>query len=193
MQLTSVGDLSQNMEYKCRICIDLGDADAKMCAPCECIGSVKYIHVTCLKEWIKEKRSVKCELCGSNYKKKWVNWAVANGVIKKDNTKEELRLKQRNSFFNFLISIICIISLFVLVLMYTGRNTPLDSPDKITTACFYILAVNLLIVYSIFQLKFYGQKDFKTRIENYLMDLFPHSSNENYARSNLPVVNSVRT
>jgi len=41
-----------------------------MCAPCECIGSVKYIHVTCLKEWIKEKRSIKCELCGSNYKKK---------------------------------------------------------------------------------------------------------------------------
>ena len=65
-----VADLSHQMDYKCRICIDLGEADARMCAPCECIGSVKYIHVTCLKEWIKEKRSVKCELCGSNYKKK---------------------------------------------------------------------------------------------------------------------------
>lgn len=65
-----VADLSHQMDYKCRICIDLGEADARMCAPCECIGSVKYIHVTCLKEWIKEKRSIKCELCGSNYKKK---------------------------------------------------------------------------------------------------------------------------
>jgi len=49
---------------------DCRDADAQMCAPCHCIGSVKYIHVTCLKEWIKEKRSVKCELCNSQYKKK---------------------------------------------------------------------------------------------------------------------------
>lgn len=68
--VVKVGDLSQTNEYKCRICIDLGDADTKMCAPCQCTGSVKYIHVTCLKEWIKEKRSIKCELCGSNYKKK---------------------------------------------------------------------------------------------------------------------------
>lgn len=68
--VVKVADLSQNHEYKCRICIDLGDADTKMCAPCHCTGSVKYIHVTCLKEWIKEKRSIKCELCGGIYKKK---------------------------------------------------------------------------------------------------------------------------
>lgn len=68
--VVKVADLSLNNEYKCRICIDLGDADTKMCAPCLCTGSVKYIHVTCLKEWIKEKRSIKCELCGSTYKKK---------------------------------------------------------------------------------------------------------------------------
>ena len=65
-----VADLSHQMEYKCRICIDLGEADARMCAPCDCIGSGKYMHVTCLKEWIKEKRAIKCELCGGNYKKK---------------------------------------------------------------------------------------------------------------------------
>lgn len=65
-----VADLSHQMEYKCRICMDLGEADARMCAPCACTGSVKYIHVTCLKEWIKEKRSVNCELCNHAYKKK---------------------------------------------------------------------------------------------------------------------------
>jgi hypothetical protein len=42
---------------------------------------VKYIHVTCLKEWIKEKRSVKCELCGQNYSKKWAKWAQDNRII----------------------------------------------------------------------------------------------------------------
>ena len=55
--------------------------EEEMCAPCECAGSITYIHVTCLKEWIKEKRSIKCELCGSNYSKKWKGWAQKNKII----------------------------------------------------------------------------------------------------------------
>lgn len=70
-----VGQIENKQDYKCRICLGLGDNDEEMCTPCQCTGSVKYIHVTCLKEWIKEKRSVKCELCGQNYSKKWVKWA----------------------------------------------------------------------------------------------------------------------
>ena len=34
------------------------------------MGTIKYIHVTCLKEWIKEKKSVMCELCHTEYTKK---------------------------------------------------------------------------------------------------------------------------
>lgn len=65
-----VGDIENINDYKCRICMGVGDNEEQMCSPCECSGSITYIHVTCLKEWIKEKRSIKCELCGSDYSKK---------------------------------------------------------------------------------------------------------------------------
>ena len=59
-----VGQIENQQDFKCRICLGLGDSEEEMCSPCLCSGSVTYIHVTCLKEWIKEKRSIKCELCG---------------------------------------------------------------------------------------------------------------------------------
>ena len=73
--------LDRNFGYKCRICMDLGEGKEEMCAPCLCDGTIKYMHVTCLKEWIKEKKSIKCELCGEQYKNQWVKWAVKNEVI----------------------------------------------------------------------------------------------------------------
>ena len=76
-----VGEIENQNDYKCRICLGMGDMEEEMCSPCECAGSVTYIHVTCLKEWIKEKRSIKCELCGSDYSKKWKTWAQKNKII----------------------------------------------------------------------------------------------------------------
>ena len=51
-----------------------------MCAPCECTGSIKYIHVKCLKEWIKECKLVTCELCHSDYKKKVPNSSFSGKI-----------------------------------------------------------------------------------------------------------------
>lgn len=64
--------------------MDLGDVKSEMCSPCECMGTIKYIHVACLKEWIKEKKSIKCELCGTSYSNKWKMWAFKNKVIASD-------------------------------------------------------------------------------------------------------------
>ena len=45
---------------KCRICIDDGDL---IQSPCNCIGSVGLIHVTCLEEWLSKSKTRECELC----------------------------------------------------------------------------------------------------------------------------------
>jgi len=66
-----------------------------LCIPCICSGSIRYAHVKCLKvttffeffsiefkAWIKEKKSVECEICHRPYRNKWKVWAYENNVIK---------------------------------------------------------------------------------------------------------------
>ena len=64
-----------NVEERCRICLE---GKGQIITPCQCRGSVKYIHENCLNLWISKaldmkrmksvhkggnKYSVKCELC----------------------------------------------------------------------------------------------------------------------------------
>ncbi|CAI2379799.1 unnamed protein product [Moneuplotes crassus] len=69
-------------EMLCRICLsEDSDNDNPMISPCKCSGTMKYIHLDCLKEWLSSKRSEKkgtyfssylwenvyCELCKDNF------------------------------------------------------------------------------------------------------------------------------
>lgn len=67
--------------YKCRICFCEGGFDGlnPLISPCKCSGSVKYIHLNCLRKWLTTKiiskvssnnniycyifKSLKCEIC----------------------------------------------------------------------------------------------------------------------------------
>ena len=41
----------------CRICLsDEQERDNPMISPCKCDGTMKYIHVNCLKEWLQSSR-----------------------------------------------------------------------------------------------------------------------------------------
>ena len=69
--------------YKCRICFCEGGFDGlnPLISPCKCSGSVKYIHLNCLRKWLTTKilskvssnndiycyvfKSLKCEICQS--------------------------------------------------------------------------------------------------------------------------------
>jgi len=71
-------DLSQNL---CRICLLEGSGpDDPLIAPCECRGSIEYVHLGCLRYWIKGRLSLSdstggtyfyrplgCELCKATY------------------------------------------------------------------------------------------------------------------------------
>ena len=68
----------ENQELSCRVCLSSENSEENpLISPCACAGSVKHIHLDCLKEWIKSKRNIrsdglyvsyswetlKCELC----------------------------------------------------------------------------------------------------------------------------------
>lgn len=57
-------------EHTCRICRGEATAAQPLLHPCECRGSIRYIHQDCLLEWLKHsnKTTKKCDICNSPYK-----------------------------------------------------------------------------------------------------------------------------
>ncbi len=66
----------------CRICLgDQSDESDPFFSPCQCSGTMKFIHVLCLQKWLKSKLHIKqtsfstsvywktleCELCKTTY------------------------------------------------------------------------------------------------------------------------------
>ena len=56
----------------CRICYD-NEKFGKMIRPCNCKGSIEYVHISCLNSWREyktmfSKEYIKCMLCNTEYK-----------------------------------------------------------------------------------------------------------------------------
>lgn len=77
----------------CRICLDteLPEGDRWLC-PCQCKGTMKYVHASCLDEWRKRSRrrasAIACDQCGAMYRMRatrtmrlltswWLRWVVS--------------------------------------------------------------------------------------------------------------------
>lgn len=82
VDLVLIADIEENVN--CRVCLDRGDPSGYMCLPCNCAGSIAYIHPECLREWIKASGSVECEICHSLYKQRWTIWAYENNLIQQN-------------------------------------------------------------------------------------------------------------
>jgi len=68
-------------QHICRICLSEEERENPLFSPCNCTGSMKYIHVGCLREWLEGKKHMKetplvnsyiwknleCEICKSSY------------------------------------------------------------------------------------------------------------------------------
>lgn len=66
----------------CRICLSEDEPDNPIVSACMCIGSVKYIHLNCIREWLDSKmhkketqyvnsyiwRGLECEICKTYYR-----------------------------------------------------------------------------------------------------------------------------
>mmetsp|Transcript_9719 Transcript_9719/g.27290 ORF Transcript_9719/g.27290 Transcript_9719/m.27290 type:complete len:749 (+) Transcript_9719:76-2322(+) len=59
--------------FRCKIClVDAEEGGGDLLRPCLCRGSIKYVHESCLKEWIQSyiranERVPSCEVCKSEY------------------------------------------------------------------------------------------------------------------------------
>lgn len=53
-------------EADCRICL-LSDSVQNMVTPCACEGTLAFCHYDCLEQWVKESRSLNCEICNAPY------------------------------------------------------------------------------------------------------------------------------
>ena len=47
----------------CRICRGEGSEEEQLFYPCKCSGSIKYVHQSCLVEWLSHSQKKYCELC----------------------------------------------------------------------------------------------------------------------------------
>ena len=48
----------------CRICHCVAEDSETLISPCDCCGSMKWVHQKCLQRWVKSRDAKKCELCG---------------------------------------------------------------------------------------------------------------------------------
>ena len=56
----------QQQQSVCRICYG-NDDEEELLAPCKCLGTVQFIHESCLLTWLKS-GATQCELCKANYR-----------------------------------------------------------------------------------------------------------------------------
>jgi E3 ubiquitin-protein ligase MARCH1/8 len=64
-QISSSSSSSKTSDYPdiCRICHCEGTNDEPLISPCLCLGTMQYLHQSCLQRWIKSAGVKSCELC----------------------------------------------------------------------------------------------------------------------------------
>ncbi|XP_076995728.1 E3 ubiquitin-protein ligase MARCHF1 isoform X1 [Tamandua tetradactyla] len=60
--LTTHDEGPHNLEA-CRICHCEGDEESPLITPCRCTGTLRFVHQSCLHQWIKSSDTRCCELC----------------------------------------------------------------------------------------------------------------------------------
>lgn len=62
---------NSSIEVICRICLEQCplhqteemDSDRRLISPCRCRGQSKYVHLSCLREWLRISRTDRCQVC----------------------------------------------------------------------------------------------------------------------------------
>jgi len=99
---------ASNEERTCRICYCEEDdpRENPLIEPCTCSGSVKYIHLACIKAWINEQLTqdispdvksycwerISCELCHSNFKEVVYKNGKAIKLFEKEKVDEDTQM-----------------------------------------------------------------------------------------------------
>lgn len=60
-------NISNSNSDICRICHCEADSGNPLLSPCYCSGSLKYVHQSCLQQWLAASDTRSCELCKFNF------------------------------------------------------------------------------------------------------------------------------
>jgi len=126
--------------------MDTNSPDA--CIPCNCTGSISYCHVVCLKEWIKQKKAVECEICHHLYKQNWIVWAFENNYIRNEEAEqpqEDIIDKNCNKFKYVFVMLFGFIILFAIVSMIVSSDVPLALEDDLIGIIFRSIALMFVV------------------------------------------------
>ena len=98
--------LNESIEM-CRICFEKEKLNDPLVFPCSCVGSVKFVHAGCLKQWITNKKldidEAFCEICKAKYR-----------IEYEDKHEFNIKLCLR-SLVKVLVEILLLISILVLI------------------------------------------------------------------------------
>lgn len=160
---------SQDDVPTCRICHcseSPSSGPVKLISPCHCSGSLKYVHHSCLEQWLDATNSQRCELCKHPFTmsveyKPLYKWGSLNA------SPSERRRLICNSVFN-LVSMVCIFwSIYVLI-----ERASLDARNGQIDWSFYVkisvVTIGLIIgvIFLFVQLKLYFSIFMKWRQSN---------------------------
>ena len=69
LKLKNINEKNKMKSLKCRICFSEGYFEGKnpLISPCNCIGSLKYIHLDCLRKWLTSKINLKISSSNNIY------------------------------------------------------------------------------------------------------------------------------
>eukprot|EP00743_Colponemidia_sp_Colp-15_P010288 GILK01011314.1.p1 GENE.GILK01011314.1~~GILK01011314.1.p1 ORF type:complete len:238 (+),score=18.86 GILK01011314.1:102-815(+) len=131
--------------HDCRICLER-DLDVNLCMPCRCSGTMRYSHAACLQEWIREKRSTRCEVCQQEYLPPWPDWARANNIYRRqleDDSTSADYLDERAAFRVLPVTMLVCLVFSLIVFLAAGRKF-VDNEAAVYLLYAYRLIVFLL-------------------------------------------------
>lgn len=126
----SEGDRQENKEQQSKILI----------SPCNCKGTLKYVHHDCIKTWLKNKISmineVKCDLCKGIF-------VIGFEIVKDEKIKKEILLK----LVQFVLSFLLIwITLNIVVLLIAVKAFRVEISYE-NYSLYYVIGGNILILF----------------------------------------------
>jgi hypothetical protein len=128
----------------CRYCLS---SKGKLISPCQCTGTIKYIHKKCLITWINQNNKTSCELCNYSYKLNIQNFFILNLFV--------------NIFYNILLWLFITCLTFIIFLGITGNEKKFifDSDDTgikflaCLSICYSYNLVGWIVIYFVFREK----------------------------------------
>ena len=132
-------------EKTCRICYEAESTENPVITPCECSGSMKFIHEQCLKTWIlsqtKDPKVFSCDICKYAIKME----IKLESIFSRKNVKKEMF---KMLLLPCIIFIVTTILAFIFFTLFSKSSTSVSTPGKIYLSAVVIVCVFIIAVLS---------------------------------------------